>query len=276
MALRTYIRQQGPVLSAAKKLQITTKRQILDTRLDSFIAKSEQFVNDDTLDALQKLHELPSTLVPTSQAPEYQTDSAEEDDHNNPFIIRPPPCMVHTAETRPLPLPSTFGCPQITLLGLAALAEKECKLREGQANDELRGLRMALGEKSFMFRKNVRLAESKLKKGRAWSKVHGVSRRVQAHRQVYNAARAAMVSLGCPAEMQIKYQVLRRDQLKISTAAVRGGTGTGSAEAGSRRQDEPLAWFWTLNVQADGEASDMLKECMSTFIPSAAHLPIII
>ena len=35
LALRTYIRQQGPVLSTAKKLQITTKQQILDTRLDS-------------------------------------------------------------------------------------------------------------------------------------------------------------------------------------------------------------------------------------------------
>jgi hypothetical protein len=265
LALRTYIRQQGPVLSTAKKLQITTKQQNLDTRLDSFIAKSEQFVNNDTLDALQKLHELPLTSVPASQTKDYQTDSADDDDLNNPFIIRPPPSMVHTAETRPLPLPSTFGYPQITTLGLDSLAEKELKLREGQANDELRGVRMALGEKSFMFRKNVRLAQSKLKKGRAWSKVHGVSRRVQAHRQVYNAARVAMVSLGCPAEMQSKYQVLRRDQLKISTAAVRGGTGTGSAEAGSRRQDEPLAWFWTLNVQADVEASDMLKECTSTF-----------
>ena len=37
LALRTDIRQQGPVLSTAKKLQITTKQQNLDTRLDSFI-----------------------------------------------------------------------------------------------------------------------------------------------------------------------------------------------------------------------------------------------
>ncbi|KAF8239510.1 hypothetical protein L208DRAFT_1049219, partial [Tricholoma matsutake] len=157
-----------------------------------------------------------------------------------------------------LPLPSTFDFPQITQLGLDSLAEKELKLREGQANDELQGVRMALGEKSFLFRKNLCLATSKNKKRRAWSKVHAISCRVQAHHQVYNAARAARVSLGCSAEMQSKYQVLRQDKLKISTAAVRGGTG--NAEGGSRRQDEPLAWFWTINVQADVKASEMMKE----------------
>ncbi|KAF8227997.1 hypothetical protein L208DRAFT_1075482, partial [Tricholoma matsutake] len=74
----------------------------------------------------------------------------------------------------------------------------------------------------------------------------------------YNAARAAMVSLGCSAEMQSKYQVLRQDKLKISTAMVRGGTS--NAEGGSQRQDEPLAWFWTINVQANVKASKMMKE----------------
>ncbi|KAF8239120.1 hypothetical protein L208DRAFT_994141, partial [Tricholoma matsutake] len=148
-----------------------------------------------------------------------------------------------------LPLPSTFGFPQITQLGLDSLTKKELKLREGQANNELQGVRMALGEKSFLFRKNLCLATSKNKKGRAWSKVHAISCQVQAHCQVYNAARAAMVSLGCSAEMQSKYQVLCWDTLKISTAVVRGGTG--NAEGGSQTQDEPLAWFWTINVQAD-------------------------
>lgn len=206
-------------------------------------------------------------LVPTSQTKDYQTDSVDNDDLNNPFIVWPPLPMVHTAETHPLPLPSTFGYPHITTLGLDSLTKKELKLREGQVNDELWGVRMALSEKSFMFRKNVHLAQSKLKKGRAWSKVHGVSCRVQAHHDVYNAARVATLLLGCPAEMQTKYQVLHWDQLKISTVAVRGSTGTSSAEARSCWQDEPLAWFWTLNVQADIEASDMLKECMSTYFP---------
>ena len=263
LALRTFIHQQGSVLSNANKLQITTKRQNLDTRINSFIAKSEQFVNNDTLDALQKLHDTPPVPVTPSQEPDYQMDLEDGDELPNPFITQPPPPVVHTAETCPLPLSSTFGFPRIALLGLDLLATKEWHLREGQANDELHGVRMALGEKSFLFRKDVCLAQSKFEKGRAWSKVKGVSRQVQAHRQVYNAARAAMVELGCPVDMLARYQVLHRDQLKVSTAAMRGGIGTGSAEGGSWRQNEPLAWFWTMNVQADIEASDMLKDCKS-------------
>jgi len=64
-----------------------------------------------------------------------------------------------------------------------------------------------------------------------------------------------MVALQCITDMQTKYQVLHQDQLQISTAVVRSGTG--SAESGSRRQDEPLSWFWTMNMKADVKASDV-------------------
>src|SRR5271154_5193978 len=82
LALRTFVRQQGSVLSKAKKLQITTKRQNLDIRLDSFIVQSEQFVNNDTLDALQTLHDQPWTPLPASDTHDYQTDSEHEDNLN--------------------------------------------------------------------------------------------------------------------------------------------------------------------------------------------------
>ena len=134
------------------------KRQNLDTRLDSFITQSE-------LDALQKLHDEPLPPLPPSHIDDYQTDSEHEDNINNPFITQPPPPILCTAETCPLPLQSTFGFPCITQLGVDLLAEKELKLREGQANDELQSVRMALSEKSFLFRKNVHLAKSKLKRG---------------------------------------------------------------------------------------------------------------
>jgi hypothetical protein len=159
MALQTFIRKQGPLLSKANKLKIATKRQNLNTRLDSFIAQLEQFVNNITLDALQSLYDLPLKTILPSQAPDYQTDSGD-DDPNNPFISPLPPVLVHTAEIRPLPLPPTFGTTQSTSLGLDSLATKELKLREGQANDELQGVRMALGKKSFLFRKDVCLAQS--------------------------------------------------------------------------------------------------------------------
>jgi ABC-type branched-subunit amino acid transport system ATPase component len=92
---------------------------------------------------------------------------------------------------------------------------------------------MALSKKSFLFRKDVRLAKSKNKKERVWSKIHAINQRVQAHRQVYNAAQAALIALGCSATMQSKYQELLYTQLKVLTAAVKSGVG--SAEGGRRQ-----------------------------------------
>jgi hypothetical protein len=91
----------------------------------------------------------------------------------------------------------------------------------------------------------------------------------RAHRKSYNAARAKMVALGCSATMETKYQVLQRNQLKISTAAVRSGTG--NAERGSRRQDDPLAWFWTMNIESEIHSSDMLRECKSYSVLTCIH-----
>jgi hypothetical protein len=168
-----------------------------------------------------------------------------------------------------LPLPSMFGFSKIVHLELESLMVKELQLMEGQANDELHSVRMALSEKSFLFRKNLQLASSKLRKGRAWAKVHGVSQRVQAHWKSYNAARAAMVALGCLATMETKYQVLQCNQLKISTAAVKSGTG--NAEHGSQWQDDPLAWFWTMNIESEIHSSNMLSECKSYPVLTCIH-----
>jgi hypothetical protein len=138
---------------------------------------------------------------------------------------------------------------------------KELELREGQANDELSLVQMAVSEKSFLCHKDVRLAKNKNKKGRAWSKIHAINRRVQVHQQVYNAAQAALIALGCSAAMQSRYQELLQTQLKILTVAVKSGVS--STKGGSWRQDELLAWFWTMNVSSDVEGSEMLRDCMS-------------
>lgn len=239
-------------------LNIATKRQNLDMRIDSFVSQGPQYLCDAAWDEYQVLTEAPPGSGLMTDCQGYCTDS---DDDNNPFISRAPVLSSYGAETRPLPLPSTFGHAKFVSLELGPLGVKELELREGQANDELSLVRMALGEKSFLFRKDVRLAKSKNKKGRAWSKIHAINQRVQAHRQVYNAARAALIALGCSAAMQSRYQDLLRTQLKVSTVAVKSGVG--SAEGGSRRQDEPLAWFWTMNVSSDMEGSEMLRDCTS-------------
>jgi len=72
--------------------------------------------------------------------------------------------MVHDTEKKVIFLPSTIGYERCAKLGLQSLIGMEIALREGQANDFLQAIRLAIGEKSFWFRKQLRLAASKKKK----------------------------------------------------------------------------------------------------------------
>jgi len=49
-------------------------------------------------------------------------------------------------------LPSTLGHEACENIGYGSLAEKEKKLRMGQANDALQGIRVALSSKAILFR----------------------------------------------------------------------------------------------------------------------------
>src|SRR6266481_883186 len=56
---------------------------------------------------------------------------------------------------------SQFLCPSlqhadIQRLGLEPMAKQEMELRQGQANDALEGLRLALGQKALLYRSKVR------------------------------------------------------------------------------------------------------------------------
>ena len=54
-------------------------------------------------------------------------------------------------ETKALALPLSLTPGEIEQLGLDNLAGQEAALQQGQINDALEGLRMALGEKSLLF-----------------------------------------------------------------------------------------------------------------------------
>ena len=48
-------------------------------------------------------------------------------------------------------MPSSLHISDIQRLGLVTMASRELELRQGQANDVLEGLRLALGHKSLLF-----------------------------------------------------------------------------------------------------------------------------
>jgi len=54
-------------------------------------------------------------------------------------------------------MPSSLQIADMQRLGLVTMASQELELRQGQANDALEGLRLALGHKSLLFRTKVRV-----------------------------------------------------------------------------------------------------------------------
>jgi hypothetical protein len=156
-------------------------------------------------------------------------------------------------EKIPLVMPSAIGVENITTDRLKALASQELKLREGQANDCLEHLRLALGHKSLLFRTRVRNASSVKERTKAWDDVKTARRQVDKHVRGYNRARNAMVRLGAGAELLEKYLVIERKDLGLS--------GDIMDENRLGQRNDKLAWFWS--VGRDPNAQNVwMTECV--------------
>ena len=124
------------------------------------------------------------------------------------------------AEHISLHLPSYLGRSWCNMNAAEDLANAELRLWEGQLNDSLHHIRIALGHKSYLFRNNVRPARTQRLKTRAWAEVHAVESTVQHHARVYNRARQSMLHLSADASLLDRYKVLERHDLKIDTTVI--------------------------------------------------------
>lgn len=174
------------------------------------------------------------------------------------------------AENTYLAFPSTIGKEALKEAGYFALVEKELMLRKGQANDSLAGVRESLGEKSFLFRHDLRLANSKVRKTKAWSRLLTVNKKVNEHRWVYNKCRSAMIRLGAEESVLETYKELTREDCKVSTAVIMPNA--------PGQRDATLAWFWKLPNQNESGVSEvdseggMLREGMALRKKNGARL----
>ena len=78
---------------------------------------------------------------------QWADDDEGDEGGNGAEIIKP--------EEKTLFIPSSLSMVDLQRLGLSAIAKQELELRKGQANDTLEQLRLALGYKSLLFRKDV-------------------------------------------------------------------------------------------------------------------------
>jgi hypothetical protein len=176
--------------------------------------------------------------------------------HYQPQLPRNRPRDGHIdAEHISVHLPSHLGRSWCNSNAAEDLAKAELCLREGQLNDSLHHIRIALGHKSYLFRNNVRPARTQRLKTRAWAEVHAVESTVQHHARVYNHARRAMLDLGAEASLLDRYKVLERQDLRIDTAVI--------APNVRGQRNKSLPWFWSMDIQRDADVGAWMNDCRS-------------
>jgi hypothetical protein len=234
-------------------LAIGKKRQALELRIEKHQDNADKYFSAAAVDELSH-----NPLEhPDDDWEGSVLDSDEEEDTEGPpgFTFSSPLMTVQEIlpEERQILLPSALGHLKCAELGYAKLARKELKIREGQANDALQAIRMAIGEKSFRFRKQLRNATSKTQKTRSWDSIHTATKRLRHHRLIYSQARRAMVALNAPADMLDKYKVLKQEDVRTNTA-IQEPNAMG-------QRNNSLPWIWLVPGVSHQGTTTMLKEC---------------
>lgn len=238
--LITMVRRVGKSPTVAESLEVETRRQRLQKRVDKYNERARMMW----------------PLESHQQPAEYWQDelvdlaSAESDDEEDGEIHAEDFTAVERAS---LHMPSTIGMEICTSMGYADAAEMERKLRIGQQNDGLQNIRVAISRKACIFREGVRAAKSKKKKTRSWDHIHAVDHSVRHNCRVYDRARRAMLKLNPSDAERDRYKPLAKADLNVDTARVEPGL---RGHRGSH-----LAWFWTMDIADDVEQQEGMMEC---------------
>ncbi|PCH41849.1 hypothetical protein WOLCODRAFT_151882 [Wolfiporia cocos MD-104 SS10] len=229
------------------RLKLEEKRQALQRQIEAFEAKAlgvlpgideedgghDMYRGNDWMDE-EDNDELDAELV----------DDEKGEDGDEEVEAKP--------EESCLSLPSQLGASAIERRGWGHITEVELQLWQGQANNALHEIRVAIRHKSFLFQNRVRPFNSQQTKTRTWGEVQVVAKMVARHAWVYTQARRAMEWLGANGDILAKYKVLKPQDLKAITH-IMDNTVQGMC-------DQPMSWIWTVDVAGDTSQSDWLAE----------------
>lgn len=153
-----------------------------------------------------------------------------------------------------LGMPSNIGPETCVNRRLEVAVQAELLLREGQMNDALQAIRLVIGKKAFVFQTNVRSAKTKKGKTRAYTLIQSIDTTLRYHAQLYRRARAAVENLAGPGiSLLTRFQVLEPEDLKTTTTILNPSvTGV---------KHKHLAWFWSMDVEADSVDDNVMREC---------------
>ena len=148
-----------------------------------------------------------------------------------------------------LPLPSSIAG-ALTKPQLKALVSAELEVRQGQANDALAELRLAIAHKSFLYRQHRQVSGYR-KVLRSYADIRSLASTVNHWARVYTRSRQALISLGASDEIMSRYQVLQPTDLAASTTLITPNV--------RGQRNASLSWIW----RGESQSSDInwMKEC---------------
>ncbi|KAK7680044.1 hypothetical protein QCA50_016990 [Cerrena zonata] len=223
------VRKMDARASYDRQVSLQAKRRRLQTKIDSFVSQSEGFLGE--------CDEVPQTIIDAewSNEDEVTDDPVDAGVHSTDDI---PNCEPVLPELISLPLPSSF--PRDHRRGrLREVSLCELRLRQGQANDSLHNLRVAIAHRSFIFRSRIRKNSPTTgysMRLRSYGDAHAIQMTIDHAAKVYRTTRTAMMLLGADDKILSTYKVLLKEDLASSTAV---------AEPNARGQSRvKLSWIW--------------------------------
>ncbi|KIO12080.1 hypothetical protein M404DRAFT_125395 [Pisolithus tinctorius Marx 270] len=137
-------------------------------------------------------------------------------------------------------------------MGLGSLVEQEIHLRQGQANDALHELCLALVDKAMIFHTDVQKGGNYKMTTWAWGQISNAEAMVQWHATIYRQCRKQLIALGAGEDILGKLSKLNRADLTVSATI---------ADPNARgHRDNTLAWFWTMDLPWDSAMNDRMSE----------------
>ena len=260
LSLQALVRKTGSHPTPDQKRDLALRRSWLQDKVDAFQNQAGSMLHAVSNDADDSWSDEYAREIYTGA--EFDGIGEEDDDGHNSdaeehyqtqLLRSSPPDGRINAERISLHLPSHLGYSWCNRNAAESLAKAELRLREGQLNDSLHHIRIALGHKSYLFRNNVRPARTQRLKTRAWAELHAVESTVQHHARVYNRARQSILDLGANASLLDRYKVLERQDLRIDTTVI--------APNVRGQRNKPLPWFWSMDVRRDADVGAWMNDC---------------
>jgi len=240
------------------QIALLWKRQALEVQIEKYHEKAERYLPPKAVDDIHHPGDNVDDGWIDNEWKDIADDGMEIPDAPFSFsfpLLSIPIEMVHDTEKKVIFLPSTIGYKRCAKLGLQSLIKKEIALHERQVNNSLQAIRLAIGEKSFWFSKQLQLAASKKKKTCSWNGIHIIGKWLQHHCLIYRQACHTLSCLGVLQEtLETEFPELTDNNLQTSSAVMEPNV------QGQRKKE--LSWIWQRTGMRISNQTTLVNECM--------------